>query len=101
MTHDVPPERQDKARALFGDLIAGRWEKAHQEFDVSMRGHADTQRIARGWTHLADRAGSFERMGAPAALYRFRTRCRGCDLLLGRVSRLRQGRGLCVLACST
>lgn len=64
MTHVGPPEREDKARALFGDLIAGRWEKAHQELDVTMRQHADAQRIARGWTHVADRAGNFERMGS-------------------------------------
>jgi Protein of unknown function (DUF3887) len=67
MTHDVPPGREDKARALFGDLTAGRWEKAHQEFDVTLRGHADSERMARGWTHVAERAGNFERMGALAA----------------------------------
>jgi Protein of unknown function (DUF3887) len=67
MTDDIPPERKDKVRALFGDLIAGRWETAHQEFDVSMRRHADAERIARGWTRVADRAGNFERMGDPSA----------------------------------
>ena len=67
MTQDVPREREDKARALFGDLIAGRWEQARQELDVSMRRHADAERIARGWTHVADPAGNFERMGAPSA----------------------------------
>jgi hypothetical protein len=65
MTHDLPPDRQDKARALFRDLIEGRWDNVHKESDVTMRGHADTERIARGWTHLADRLGSVERMGAP------------------------------------
>ena len=67
MTHDVPPEREDQARALFGDLIAGRWEKAHQELNVTMRAYADAERIARGWTHVADRAGNFDRMGILAA----------------------------------
>jgi len=69
MTHDIPPDRADQARALFDDLIAGRWEMARQEFDVIMRGHADAdaERIARGWTHVADRAGSFKRMGALSA----------------------------------
>ena len=67
MTQDVPREREDKARALFGDLIAGRWEQARQELDVSMRRHADAERIARGWTRVADPAGNFERMGAPSA----------------------------------
>jgi hypothetical protein len=65
MTHDLPPERQDKARALFRDLTEGRWAQVHQEFDVTMRGHADTERIAFGWTHLADRVGSLDRMGVP------------------------------------
>jgi hypothetical protein len=67
MTHDIPPDGEDQARALFKDLIAGRWEKVSHEFDVIMRGRADAERIARGWTHVADRAGSFERMGAPSA----------------------------------
>jgi Protein of unknown function (DUF3887) len=67
MTHDVPPDREGQARSLFDDLIAGRWEKVSHEFDVIMRGHADAERIARGWTHVADRAGSFEGMGAPSA----------------------------------
>jgi hypothetical protein len=64
MTHDLPPDRQDKACALFGDLIAGRWEAVHQKFDVTMRERADVERIARGWTHLADHVGSFKRIGA-------------------------------------
>jgi Protein of unknown function (DUF3887) len=67
MTHDVPPERGDQARALFGDLIAGRWEKAHQGLNVTMRAYADPGRIARGWTRVADRAGNFERMGVLSA----------------------------------
>jgi Protein of unknown function (DUF3887) len=67
MTHDVPPDREGQARSLFDDLIAGRWEKVSHEFDVIMRGHADAERIARGWTHVADRAGSFEGMGVPSA----------------------------------
>ena len=36
-----------------------------------------------------------------SALYRFRTRRRCCDLRFGRMSRLRQDRGLCPFACST
>ena len=52
---------------LFGDLIEGGWEKARREFDVNLRGHVDVDRIARGWTHVADSLGSFERMGAPSA----------------------------------
>ena len=34
-------------------------------------------------------------------LYRFRTRRRYCDLRFGRMSWLRQDRGLCPFACST
>ena len=67
MTHDIPPDTEDRARTLFADLIAGRWEKARGEFDVSMRGHTDAERIAHGWTQVAGPAGSFARMGAPSA----------------------------------
>jgi hypothetical protein len=67
MTRDIPPDTEDRARTLFADLIAGRWEKARGEFDVSMRGYAGADRIAHGWTQVADAAGSFERMGAPSA----------------------------------
>lgn len=67
MTQDIPPDTENRARALFGDLIEGRWEKAYQEFDVGTRGHVDVNQIARGWTHLADSAGRFESMGAPDA----------------------------------
>ncbi len=51
---------------LFGDLIEGRWETAQRDFDVNLRGHADGDRIARGWTWVAGSAGSLERMGAPS-----------------------------------
>jgi hypothetical protein len=61
---DLPPDMKDRARVLFGDLIEGRWEKARREFDVSLRGQADVNRLADGWTRMADSAGSFERMGA-------------------------------------
>jgi Protein of unknown function (DUF3887) len=67
MTRDIPPDTEDMARALFGDLVEGRWEKAYREFDVGMRGHVDVDQIARGWSHLADSAGDFESMGAASA----------------------------------
>jgi hypothetical protein len=64
MTQDIPPDTENRARALFGDLVGRRWEKAHRAFDVSMRGRVDADRIARGWTHVADPAGHFEGMGS-------------------------------------
>jgi hypothetical protein len=67
MTQDIPPDAENRARALFGDLIEGRWEKAYREFDMGMRWHVDVDQIARGWTHVADSAGHFESMGAPSA----------------------------------
>jgi hypothetical protein len=67
MTHDVPPGAEDRAHVLFGDLIEGRWEKARQEFDVTLRGHVDLNRLAHGWTQVADSAGGFEQMGASPA----------------------------------
>lgn len=67
MTQNLPPDRENQARTLFADLIAGHWEKAYAEFGTSMRGHVDVDLIARGWTHVASRAGSFHRMDAPSA----------------------------------
>lgn len=66
MTQGIPPGTQSRARSLFGDLIEGRWEKARREFDPGVR-HADADQIARGWTNVTDRGGSFTGMGAPAA----------------------------------
>jgi Protein of unknown function (DUF3887) len=63
MPDDVPPDVTDRARRLFGDLSAGRWEDARGEFDVTMRGRADPDRMARGWTNVAGPAGRFEGVG--------------------------------------
>jgi len=62
MTQGFPPDAENRARALFGDLIEGRWEQAYAQFGASMHGHVDADLIARGWTHVADSAGSFQRM---------------------------------------
>jgi Protein of unknown function (DUF3887) len=67
MTQDFPPGTEKRARALFGDLIEGRWENAYAQFGLSMRGHVDVDLIAHGWAHVADPAGSFQRMGTPSA----------------------------------
>jgi hypothetical protein len=67
MTQDIPPDTENQARALFGDLIAGRWEKAYREFDVGVRGRVDADRFARGWTHVTEPAGRFGGMGALSA----------------------------------
>jgi hypothetical protein len=54
----------DQLRRQARDLVEGRWEKAYREFDVSLRGQADVNRFAEGWTRVADSADSFEQMGA-------------------------------------
>lgn len=64
MTHDIPPDAAGRARALFTDLIEGRWQEARREFDVRLNGHA-VDRLASGWRDMADSAGSFKRIGAP------------------------------------
>jgi hypothetical protein len=66
MTQEIPPGTDSRARALFGDLVEGRWEKARQEFDAGVR-HADADQIARGWTNVTRPGGSFEGMGASTA----------------------------------
>jgi Protein of unknown function (DUF3887) len=65
MTQDIPSDPENRAKSLFSDLIGGRWEKARDEFNASMR--VDADRIARGWTTVAESAGRFESMGAPVA----------------------------------
>ena len=65
MTQDIPSDPENLAKSLFSDLIGGHWEKARHEFDASMR--VDADRIARGWTTVAESAGRFESIGAPAA----------------------------------
>jgi len=67
MAHQIPPETQNRARSLFSDLIEGRWESVRTEFDVSMRGHPDADRITRACTHVAESGGSFEGTGASSA----------------------------------
>ena len=67
MTQDIPPDAADRARALFGDLIQGRWEKARRNFNVRLRDPVDTDPFANGWRDMADSAGSFERIGTPVA----------------------------------
>jgi hypothetical protein len=66
MTQNIPPGATDRAQALFGYLIEGRWEEARQEFDVRVNGPA-LDRLASGWTGMADSAGGFTRIGAPVA----------------------------------
>src|SRR5260370_31624285 len=64
---NVPPGAADRARALFGDFIEGRWEQTRGEFHENIRGHVDTGRIAHGWAQAASSAGGFERVGEPSA----------------------------------
>jgi hypothetical protein len=66
-TANVPPGATDRARALFGDFIEGRWEQTRGEFHEHIRGHVDAGRIAQGWAHAASAAGGFERAGEPSA----------------------------------
>lgn len=60
------PDMKDRARVLFGDLIKGRWETMHRDFDVSLRGQADVNGFAEAWARVAGSAGSFEHMDAPS-----------------------------------
>jgi hypothetical protein len=60
---DVPAGAADRARALFGNFIEGRWEETRGEFHENIRGRLDAGRIAHGWAHMASSAGGFERVG--------------------------------------
>jgi hypothetical protein len=66
MTQDIPPDAADRAHALFGDLIEGRWEEVRREAAVRLGDRVD--RFAREWREMAASAGSFKRVGAPVAL---------------------------------
>jgi hypothetical protein len=67
MAYEIPPETESRARSLFGDLLQGRWESVRGEFDVSMRGHPDADRVGRACTRVAEDGGSFEGTGTSSA----------------------------------
>jgi hypothetical protein len=62
---DMPLSAADRARALFSDLIEGRWEETSRQFVENMRVRADADCLARGWTRAAGSVGGFVRMGEP------------------------------------
>jgi hypothetical protein len=47
MTQDIPPDAADRARALFGDLIEGRWAEVRRESGTRLGDHA-VDRFALG-----------------------------------------------------
>jgi hypothetical protein len=63
----VPPGLTDKAITIFGDIAAGRWERACRDFDEVMRSRVDPDRLAAGWVRTIGMIGSFERMGEALA----------------------------------
>ena len=67
MAQPIARGTTDRACALFGDLVAGRWEKVDGEFDAILRGHVLTDRFVPVWAKVVDSAGSFERIDAPSA----------------------------------
>jgi hypothetical protein len=67
VTQDIPPDASDRARALFGDFMEGRWAEARPEFDARLGDHLFMDRFAHGWRDMADSAGSFKRIGVPVA----------------------------------
>jgi hypothetical protein len=44
----APQGAADRARAVLGDFIEGRWEEAREVFRQDMAGHMEAGRIARG-----------------------------------------------------
>ena len=87
----------------LADLPEVLLDQAHGHAALSHRGRDPLDRIG---PNVADRehagqAGLQQVRTSAQSLYRFRTRRRCCDLRFGRMSRLRQDRGLCLFACST
>ena len=64
---NVPPDAADRARALFGAFIEGRWGETRGVFHQDMRGHVEAGRIGSGWARAASSVGGFRRMGEPSA----------------------------------
>lgn len=67
MARAAAPELADRAAALLGCFVTGRWEEARQEFTGVLRKHLDTEHLARGWAQTAAQMGRCERMGEPFA----------------------------------
>lgn len=65
MTRVLLPDAGDRALAIFGEIAAGRWEAARQEFGDRMREEVDADRIADAWTQMVALIGRFERAGEP------------------------------------
>lgn len=65
MARAAAPELADRAVALLGCFVTGRWEEARQEFTEVLRGHLDAEHLARGWAQTAAQMGRCKRMGEP------------------------------------
>jgi hypothetical protein len=67
MNDDTLPPSAERARALFGGLVEGRWEETCQQFTGDMRVRTDPGLLAHGWTRAAQAVGAFTGMGEPIA----------------------------------
>jgi predicted RNA polymerase sigma factor len=94
VVRDVPQSEE-----VAQEVLVEVWQCAAR-FDAS-RGSALAWVTTIAHRRAVDRGAAKNARQVCPALCRFRTRRGCCDLRSGRMSRLRQDRGLCLFACST
>jgi hypothetical protein len=67
MNQQIVPGAPERALAIAGCIIAGRWEQARRDFDPKMLEVVDAALIAAGWAQTIGEIGQYERMGEPVA----------------------------------
>jgi Protein of unknown function (DUF3887) len=67
MSWSLLPDAADRAVALVGQLVEGRWEEMRQDFDETMREGIGADRIASVWAHAMAMVGRCEHIGEPSA----------------------------------
>jgi hypothetical protein len=65
MNDTVLPGAADRARALFTDWIAGRYDQVVAGFDATMTARLPADHLAAAWSQILGLVGSYQRMGEP------------------------------------
>jgi Protein of unknown function (DUF3887) len=66
MSQAVLPDAGDRAIALFGDWVEGRYDDvAAANFDATMTTELPVEKIAAAWAQIIGMVGAYQRMGEP------------------------------------
>lgn len=60
------PDAGDRALALFGELTAGRWAAAREQFGEAVARKLDAPGLAAVWAQVIGMVGRYERRGTPS-----------------------------------